>query len=1204
MTINRKIPGFIVLIIVIFSSFSLAQSIIAGRKDDLLFHKNPKAPFKGTALTRQEKSLKEEMREKEKMKEKEEMREKENIKDLDEYENEDEQEEKERFDEPGKFFEYDRMIRLGEGQSEPQYLPNYQVTELNKAINSARLSKSAVAAQSLNWIERGPGNVSGRTRGILIDPSDKSGKTWFVGSASGGVWKTTDMGYNWVNKTPELPNLATTVLSQSASNPDIIYCGTGEGFSNIDAVKGSGIFKSTDHGNSWSQLPSTVNFNFYCVNRIIVDPQNPDILLACTRSGPDASKYPGGILRSTDGGTSWTKVYTTSAVRGVQDLQADPSNFQIQYASVHSIGVIKSTNSGLSWSNTGTGLSTSGRIEIAVSGKNSQYLYAGAEISGGSALYMSTNAGQNWNKVNAASGSNPNWLGGQGWYDNVITVNPYNENIVYIAGIDIWQAEIVSTQNFTANFSPVTDAYGAAPKPYIHPDQHSLVIFPKDPANGIFWIVNGNDGGVYVSTDNGTSWRATLSGGYNTTQFYGVDKKHGANEYIGGTQDNGTWLSPLGADADGKTEYKSVIGGDGFEAAWHYKNPLKIIGSSQYNNFRKSTDGGESWFSATSGLSDVGSGKGQFISKIAKSNIDPDIIYTTGSKGIWRSENFGDSWNLSTISSGTWAFNSGATPISISLADPQIVWSGSSFSNLSSRLFLSTDAGLTFNLVSPYGGVSLGTITGINTHPADPKTAYLTFSISGSPKILRTTDLGNSWQDITGFGSAGVSSNGFPNVATYCVLQMPFNTNIIWAGTEIGLFESTDNGLSWHYAQNGLPAVCIWDMKIVDDQVILATHGRGIYSVTLTELKGYSLPVVTLSPLLLNLAQAPDGQLVVQADLRSAYDSVLYVIDSTCVLRQTNTTPVQPVLRFPVSAPAYVRASIIAYKNEKKYQTMTKDLQMVTVQPYRLSYYNDFNKISNDFSGNFSVKRPAGFSSSAIHSPHPYTTNVNYLYSLNFPLKVAAENAFVEYDDIAIVEPGDPGTKFGDEAFWDYVVVEASTNGFTWVPLENGYDCNYNDYWRKLWDNGSSPDSTAFIHHKINLLSKFNAGDVILLRLRLFSDEGSFGWGWAIDNFSIQGNLTEVNDPISLPEQYSLAQNYPNPFNPSTTITYALSKRSNVELKIFDMLGREVTTLVNREEAAGTYKVDFDASALPSGIYIYRIKAGDFTSSRKLMLLK
>jgi len=920
-------------------------------------------------------------------------------------------------DRPDLFAKYMNDIRKGFGEDKPGYPANYRVKELLKAVNlnsTYGLSKLA-KTKVVNWTERGPGNVSGRTRSIVVDPDDPTFKTWYVGNVSGGVWKTTDAGASWTHLTASLPTLATSVLVMSESNHDIMYLGTGEGFGNLDQVMGSGIWKTTDRGNTWTQLTSTANLDFQNITRLIIDPANPDIVVVSTSAGWKGANITSGIWKTTDGGSTWTQKYSTNS--SVEDLVANPSDFKTQYATVNGAGVIKSNDAGNSWFNSSSGIIGTARMEIAVAPTDTSKIYASTELSDGTTtLYVSENSGATWNP-SADPGGNKDWLGGQGWYDNAIAVDPYDATTVYVAGVNIMKltvqagtsnsapqitgvdeintssflslvnsqiylgddfagsTNIVSSdystveirfgpgltqkayrfttpggpgqaatsytyqdyvdvpfqvwdtdnnrqlmvsfrdeQNdgtwnlfdrnnapggigreytfisavtysttpdaniavnagmqykniftmwpelplgatFDANNLPsskivinwgtitqknisttvITDAYADFGGPnswsLVHPDHHNLTIVKTDPGTQSFWLLDGNDGGVTYSVNKGASFIKTLNG-YNTTQFYGVDKMPNKNKYIGGTQDNGSWLSGINPTAS--SAWSTTPGGDGFEAAWNYGDASQLLESSQFNDIYKSSNGGASWKSVT-GIP-KGNNLAPFLTRIANSKLAPNRVLISSKNAIYRSEDFGDSWTPIAMSGQPgWNGQSSATQIKFSLADPSIIWAGRALTT-GFPFYVSTDSGVTFTQTQIPGIAPAAFISGLATHPTDPNTAYVLFSNANKPKILMTTDLGQTWSELSGFGSNSSSSNGFPDVAVYSLLVMPTNTNIIWAGTEIGIFESTDGGTSWHYSNNGFPAVAVWEMLAFDGQVIVATHGRGIWTAPLADI--------------------------------------------------------------------------------------------------------------------------------------------------------------------------------------------------------------------------------------------------------------------------------------------------------------------------------------------------------------------------------
>ncbi len=1140
-----------------------------------------------------------------------------------------------------------------------------------------------------------------------------------------------------------------------------------------------------------------IGVEFRNVNRIVIDPQNENLVLVCANgpSNPPAS----GIHRSTDGGQTWTKVFSSAG--RVQQIITNPLNFNTLYAAVNGTGVLKSTDGGVTWQLSSTGVNAPSRVEIAIAPSDTSRIYAATEA--GSDLYVSENGAASWRRVDDLSGTNPNWLGAQGWYDNTIAVHPYDPNLVYVGGINIWQIDLASSdkkkvtsveQNNTSSFLNLynfggslagggielgtainaraigdtdlvtvelrfgpgmsqkahrftpsrtlgralypyanyidvpfqvwdvtndrqlmasfrdyandgafnlvafdpnniaqeeifvhlvpynansTDANiarrggelykalyliwpmlpdsavwdpAALPAsnirlnvalvktldkrnttrltnwfpqqenpnhptgfyPFVHADQHNITMILLDPAAKTFRILNASDGGVAYSDDGGVLWTTAYSQ-YITTQFYDADKAPGLDEYIGGTQDNGTWRSNL--DGQSNSPWSFDLGGDGFGVSWHYRDADKIIGSLYNDRFSRTLNHGQSWQSAITGLADANTNS-PFITTLGKSPRDPDLLFTVGASGVWRSDNFAGDWFLSPIASGSWAYNGLGGQEEISLVNPHIVWAGfrmAPANNSSSNIHVSTDGGFSFRRVNPYALRALANISGMATHPREDSTAFLTFSFAGAPKILRTRDLGKTWEDLSGFEVNNMSNNGFPDVATYAVAVMPHRSEEIWAGTEIGLFISTDEGKTWSYANNGLPAVSIWKMRIVDDQVVLATHGRGIWSVTIPEITTYQPPPITLSPVLEQLAQGPDGSVTAKMLLRSSYDSTQVILNGNRAILVSKNAPVDTVVQIPlvITEPQTVSLTLIAYANGVAYRSVTRTTTVVPLSAARNFYTTNFNTANTDFLGEgFNTGTPAGFANAVLQTGHPYADNLTITQQLTIPIIVAASNAFLNYDDIALVEPGEPGSEFGDEDFYDYVVVEATRNGIEWIPLAPGYDCRYDRVWETAFRNQQPGTPSMFRKHRLNLLDKFQAGETILIRFRLFADPFVNGWGWAVDNLEIQQLLTGVSDRDEIPLTFDLRPNYPNPFNPATQIAYSLAGPVNVKLAVYNSVGQLVRTLVsNQKQIAGVYRVHWNGrndagEAVTSGVYLYRLEAGNFVRSRKMLFLQ
>jgi hypothetical protein len=960
-------------------------------------------------------------------------------------------------DRPDLFTQYFKNITTRIGEQKSGYEMNYKTIELEKARQ--RVKKALKQSETLNWIQRGPANVGGRTRALIVDPDDNTYNTWFAGASSGGVWKTTDGGATWQILSGEFLNIS--AMAMAAGNHNVLYAGTGESFPGGTYMVGNGIWKSENRGVNWIQLSSTsTNPDFAYINRIIVNPTNENMVLAATETG---------IYKSINGGATWTNVY--SSRNSVEDLVADPTNFNVLFAGENTLGILRSTNAGENWSASNSGIEAGTRYEIAVSPVDHNNVFVSGNVSTtASKVYISRDNGLTWTRFNDAQ----NFLGGQGDYDNTVAAHPYNADEVFVGGVDLWKLKfngLVSAStpiikncypvntgflafvNFSGNFlgggmsskegknvvaadsvsveirfgpgltqkahrfvvpdsatsgvpaanytykdyvdvpfqvwdvtnnrqlmvsfrdqekngvydlyprtgetygklgreyifvnaipynpaapSPtitasttgghlykalymfwpiladsaawtpdnlppskivvdygpvalqrgvktsVSDAYAAnsGPNSYdqnagigkttipgLHPDHHNITLIPL--GAGTFKMVEANDGGLAVSNNSGVTITQVPTN-YITTQFYGVAKHPAKNEYIGGMQDNGTWRSPSNEDASSSSRYLFQISGDGFECLWHATNPKNILGSLYNNAIKRSSNGGLSWTPATGITKD----DGPFITRLSVSKENPDLVFAAGNTGVYRSTNFGTSFSKKPIATN-WVLNSTVSSshhIEVSQSNGNIVWAGGGMAkSLGMQMQVSTDNGLTFKAVEDYSGVAMNSyISGFATHPTEDSTAYALFSISKAPKVLRTRNLGKSWEDISGYGSKRESSNGFPDVIVHSLIVMPYNPDIIWVGTDIGIFESTDNGLSWHLANNGLPAVSVYQMKISGDQVVIATHGKGIWSVTIPELLNV--------PFLSNFNQVEALHLSLTANLNIVYDSVQVYIDN------------------------------------------------------------------------------------------------------------------------------------------------------------------------------------------------------------------------------------------------------------------------------------------------------------------------------------
>jgi len=365
--------------------------------------------------------------------------------------------------------------------------------------------------------------------------------------------------------------------------------------------------------------------------------------------------------------------------------------------------------------------------------------------------------------------------------------------------------------------------------PGLHPDHHELIMIPIDEGTDDFWILNSNDGGVSLSQDGGVSF-TQFPRNYLTTQFYGVAKKPYRNEYIGGTQDNGTWQSPINVNATTDTAFYFRLGGDGFETVWNQQDSNRIMGSIYNNQIFRSVTHGRIWELADGGITD-----GPFLTRLTPVPSKNNVIFTVGSDGVYKTGNFAiTDWKLTAMGDG-WLIPgfevTSSHNVKVSPVNEQIVWAGAGMTPAYSlNLFVSEDQGTSFSPVNNPVEPIPTLFSGFTVHPTEENTAYALYSLYDAPKILRTEDLGDTWEDITQVDESGVSANGFPNVGCLSLFVFPDTPDTIWAGTEIGIMESTDNGENWHYLESVLPSVAIFQMFAQDNQVVVATFGRGIWS--------------------------------------------------------------------------------------------------------------------------------------------------------------------------------------------------------------------------------------------------------------------------------------------------------------------------------------------------------------------------------------
>lgn len=672
-------------------------------------------------------------------------------------------------------------------------------------------NKSDKGAEALNWTQLGPGNIGGRIRSIIVHPTDPN--ILYIGSVSGGVWKTTNAGASWFPLKDNMENLAVCSMVMDPTNSNVIYAGTGEGFFNLDAIRGEGIFKTTDAGANWTRLSSTNNSNFYYVNKLVID-NTTNTLYAATRKG---------LFASTDGGSTFLSLLVGTGGADVHCMDVEvaytsPTTIFASFGMFNDAYLYRSTDGGNNFSLNLT-QSGHGRIEIATSSSNpavSIISFLDLNTSGVSLMGRTTDNGDNWYTMTVPgpsySGAS-NYAGTQAWYDNILFIDPNNPNVLYAGGIDFWKST-----NFGSAWTQKTNWYvQAGAPPYVHADHHAIAFAPYN--TNIMFL--GTDGGIFKSTNKGETWTSLNNNLFITQFYYGAVNPTGTT-YYGGTQDNGTLKST------GSTDWTEIIGGDGGATEVDFNNTNLVYGEYVNLCFLKSTNGGASFFKSMNGIP-VGPGtwdgttdRTLFISPFS---IDPNNSNTilAGTYRVWRTTNSASSWTaISGDLTGSGTGSSGATISTVIAAkgNSNVIYVGCS----NGRIQVTTDGGANWNLRN--SGLPTAYCTRIATDPNNPATAFATFSgFTAGSKVYKTTNFGVNWTNITG---------NLPNIPANCIVVNPSNVNNLVVGTDLGVFTTNNGGSTWVQENNGMANVSVADLdyRASDNKIFAATHGRSMFSTT------------------------------------------------------------------------------------------------------------------------------------------------------------------------------------------------------------------------------------------------------------------------------------------------------------------------------------------------------------------------------------
>lgn len=674
--------------------------------------------------------------------------------------------------------------------------------------------KSAQRSMVANWTNLGPNSSDGGYAGIGrincigFHPTDAN--TIWVGSPGGGLWKTTNGGSTWTTNSDDFPVLGVSSILVHPTDPNIMYIATGDG-DGWDTYS-VGVLKSTDGGVTWATtgLNWTNTFN-NVIRKLMFDRNDANTILAATSNG---------IWRTTNAGTNWTQESTGD----YHDIEAKPDATASTMYATRGNEIRISTNDGDTWTTTET-ISGAGRIALAVTVANTAHVVAlcgSSATSGFLSLLRSTNSGVDF----STQSTSPNLLGwsevgddtgGQAWYDLVVAVSPANADEIYVGGVNTWKST-----NGGVNWTLNSHWYQIAGVAAVHADKHAMEW------QNSTTLFQGNDGGVYKTSNGGTAW-TDISNGLVISQMYRLGTSQTDTKCITGLQDNGTKLrSTAGVWSD-------HIGGDGMECAINPTNSNIMYATLYYGEIFRSSNNGGSWTNIQDNI--TSNPEGAWITPFILAPGTPTTIYA-GYEDVFKTTNSGTSWTqISTNLTG------GSTDLQTLAAAP----SNANYLYAATHwaIYRTTNGGTSWSTMTFPGD---GALTSLVVSPTDANTIWATKSnYTAGNKVWKSTDGGTTWTNVSG---------SLPN--------LPVNTIVYQNGTADGLYVGTDNGVyyrdnnigDWQAYDTGLPNVEVFELEINygTSKLRAATYGRGLWESDL-----FSGSYISLTPASQNVGSSAGG---------------------------------------------------------------------------------------------------------------------------------------------------------------------------------------------------------------------------------------------------------------------------------------------------------------------------------------------------------
>ena len=718
------------------------------------------------------------------------------------------------------------------------FLPSALHAQDSDEESTPEINESLLSGLKLRGL--GPALMSGRIGEIAVDPVKRS--TWYVAASSGGVWKTENAGTTWK---PIFDNYGSYSIGTVAIDPNdrfTIWVGTGENNSQRSVGYGDGLYKSVDGGNSFEKVGLDESEH---IARVVVDPRDSDVVYVAAQGPLWSEGGDRGLYKTMDGGETWEPVLQVDEHTGVTDLVMDPRNPDVLYAASYQrrrhvwtlinggpgSGIYKSTDAGASWRKINKGLPSGdkGRIGLAISPINPEILYAIVEAAGdGGGVYRSANQGENWKKMGS-------YVSGSPQYYQEIYADPHKLDRIY--SLDTY---MMVSEDGGATFTRL----GEADK---HVDNHAIVFNPDDPDH----LLIGSDGGLYETWDRGKTYKYYSN--LPLTQFYKVAVSNDEPFYYvyGGTQDNATQGGPsrtTNVHGIRNSDWFVTVFGDGFDPAVDPENPDIIYSQWQYGGLvRFDRKTGERIDIKPQPSREGPPLRWNWDSALLISPHDNERIYY-GSQILFQSDDRGNTWraispdltrnmdrNTLEVMGRIWSVDAVAknnstsfygtiVAVSESPLEEGLIYAGTD----DGLIQVTEDGGATWREIDRFPGVpDMAYVNDIEASQYDPDVVYAVFNNHKKgdfmPYVLKSSDRGRSWTSIAG----DLPERG----STYTLAQDHEVEDLLFVGTEFGIFTTVDGGEHWHQLKSGIPVIAIRDLEIQrrENDLVAASFGRGFY---------------------------------------------------------------------------------------------------------------------------------------------------------------------------------------------------------------------------------------------------------------------------------------------------------------------------------------------------------------------------------------